>query len=163
MEKTHWKKWTNPDYIGTYILSPGEEKTVKIKKVIREMVTGMNGKKEECTVAHLENEKPFILNRTNCKIIAKLYNSPYIEDWPGKLITIYAAKVNAFGEEVDGLRIRQNLPTPFKLPDLTPTHPKWGDVATAIQNGFTIEQVKTKYAVSPDNEKLLLEYLNDKP
>jgi len=108
--KTHWKKLTNPDYIGTYILAPGEERTVKISHVKREQVAGINGKKEECTVAHLVGEKPFILNRTNAKTITKLYGSPYIEDWAGKLITIYAAKVSAFGEEVEALRIRNVKP-----------------------------------------------------
>lgn len=26
MEKTHWKKYTNPDYLGAYAFQPGEEK-----------------------------------------------------------------------------------------------------------------------------------------
>jgi hypothetical protein len=115
--KTHWKKLTNPDYIGTYILAPGEERTVKISHVKREQVAGINGKKEECTVAHLVGEKPFILNRTNAKTITKLYGSPYIEDWAGKLITIYAAKVSAFGEEVEALRIRNVKPRPAQPVD----------------------------------------------
>jgi hypothetical protein len=112
--KTHWKKYFHPDYIGAYALEPGEEKTVRIKHVKQEQVTGINGKKEECTVAHLDGEKPFILNRTNCKTITKIYGSPFIEDWSGKSITIYAAKVSAFGEEVEALRIRQRVPQPLK-------------------------------------------------
>ena len=87
MTKTHFKKYFHPDYIGAYILAPGEEKVVKITHVKTESVTGTNGKKQDCMVAYLEGEKPFILNRTNCKTIAKVYNSPYVEDWAGKLIT----------------------------------------------------------------------------
>lgn len=112
--KTHWKKYFHPDYIGAYALEPGEEKTVRIKHVKQEQVVGINGKKEECTVAHLDGEKPFILNRTNCKTISKIYGSPFIEDWSGKSITIYAAKVSAFGEEVEALRIRQRAPQAAK-------------------------------------------------
>ena len=72
MSKTHWKKWNNPDYLGSYAFQPGEEKTVTIKEVKREMVQNQSGK-EECTVAHfVEDVKPLILNTTNCKTISKV-------------------------------------------------------------------------------------------
>ena len=90
MAQTHWKKLINPDYIGAYALDPGKDLTVQISQVRREMVTGADGKKEECTVAYLKDQKPMILNVTNCKTIEKLYG-PYIEDWAGKHITLYAA------------------------------------------------------------------------
>ena len=83
---THWKRLMNPDYIGAYWLPEGEDVTVVIDYVVRELITGTGGKKEECTVAHLKGVKPFILNGTNSKTIAKLYG-PYIEDWAGKRIT----------------------------------------------------------------------------
>jgi hypothetical protein len=51
-------------------------------------------------------KKPMILNKTNCKIIAKIHDTPYIEQWAGKSILIYAAKVKAFGEMVDALRVK---------------------------------------------------------
>ena len=109
--KTHWKRLENPNYIGAYSLDEGENRDVKITKVIRELVTGTGGKKEECTVAYLENEKPFILNRTNMKTITKIYNTPYIEEWVGKLITLYVAKIFAFGENVEALRVKEIKPS----------------------------------------------------
>ena len=62
-EKTHWKKFNNPDYLGAYAFQPGEEKTVTIKSVGREMVYNpSNSGKEECTVAHFEEDiKPFVI------------------------------------------------------------------------------------------------------
>ena len=106
MAQTHWKKLINPDYIGAYALDPGKDLTVQISQVRREMVTGADGKKEECTVAYLKDQKPMILNVTNCKTIEKLYG-PYIEDWNGKYITLYAANVldghNLFGDFRFGL------------------------------------------------------------
>ena len=36
---------------------------------------------------------------------------PYIEDWNGKYITLYAAKVRAFGDVVEALRIRPKAPS----------------------------------------------------
>lgn len=110
MAQTHWKKLINPDYIGAYALDPGKDLTVQISQVRREMVTGADGKKEECTVAYLKDQKPMILNVTNCKTIEKLYG-PYIEDWNGKYITLYAAKVRAFGDVVEALRIRPKAPS----------------------------------------------------
>lgn len=107
--KTHWKRLVNPDYIGAYALNPGEDLTVTIRNVAREMVTQAGGKKEECTVAHLVGHKPFILNATNSKTIAKLYG-PYIEDWAGKQITLYASSTKFGSEMVECLRIRQSAP-----------------------------------------------------
>lgn len=108
-QKTHWKKLVNPEYIGAYALE-GSDLTVSIDRVVRELVTGDGGKKEECTVAYLTNQKPLILNRTNSKIITKLYNSPYIEDWAGKKITLYPTVTKVAGEMVECLRIRPSIP-----------------------------------------------------
>lgn len=103
---THWKKLTNPDYLGAYAFEPNERKTVTIKTVKREMVTGTDGKKEECTVTHfVEAVKPLILNVTNAKAIEKLYSTPYIEEWSGKKIQLSVKKVKAFGDVVDAVRV----------------------------------------------------------
>ena len=113
MEKTHWKKYTNPDYLGAYAFQQGEEKTVTIKEVKREMVFNPSGSgKEECTVAHfVEDVKPLILNTTNCKTIAKVWGTPYIEDWAGRKITLKVKRISAFGEMVDAVRVSGDRPT----------------------------------------------------
>jgi len=118
MDKTHWKKLENPDYLGSYALQPGQDLTLQIKSVGQEDVYNVNNnKKETCTVAHFTDKgvKPMILNVTNCKTIAKIYDSPYIEDWIGKYITVYSAKVKAFGETVEALRIRPKVPSMKKI------------------------------------------------
>jgi hypothetical protein len=104
-DKTHWKRLINPLYLGAYSLPPGNDLTVRIASVGREIVKGTDGKEEECTVAKLVNEKPFILNRTNSKSIAKLYG-PYIEDWAGKDITLFATKTKVAKDVVECLRVR---------------------------------------------------------
>lgn len=150
---THWRRLTNPNYIGSYSLEPGEERTVTIESVSKELVKGPDGKEEECIVAKLKGEKPLILNKTNCKTIAKVHESPYIEDWSGKKITLYVAKIKAFGERVDALRIRDKKPT---LPDLNPQHPKWEDAKQAIKTGkVTVNQIRANYTLTSNNEKLL--------
>ena len=147
---THWKQLTNPDYIGAYSLQPNEERTVEIVRVERQQVTGADGKKEECTVAILKDEKPFILNSTNCKTLTKLYKTPYIEQWVGKSVIIYAARIKAFGEDMDALRIR---PT---LPELTPDHPKWNEAVKAVKaDPKALDKVVARYSLSPANLKLI--------
>jgi hypothetical protein len=113
---THWKKLMNPDYLGGYALTPGQDIVATIKSVGNEEVTGTDGKKEICSVIHFEEEiKPMILNATNNKTIAKLFKTPYIEQWRGKKIQIYTEKVKAFGEIWDALRIRPFLPVEKNL------------------------------------------------
>lgn len=108
--KTHWKKAFNPDYLGAYSLDEGKDLIVTIDRVETRMVKNTDGKEEQCLVAVLKNEKPFILNKTNCKTITKLLGSAFIEDWVGKSIQIGADRVKAFGDTVEALRVRPKLP-----------------------------------------------------
>lgn len=156
--KTHWKKLDNPNYLGAYSLLNGSENTeitALITKVQLEKVKTERGT-EDCRVMYLEGYKPMILNSTNSKTIQKIYNTPYIEDWKGKYVTIYVAKIKAFGEMVDALRVKMVKPAP---PELTPSHKMWGKVKDALKNGYTVEQIKQKYTITENNIKLLL---NDK-
>ncbi len=162
IKKTHWKKLHNPDYIGAYSLMEGEkaiEMDVQIKSVAVETVIGADGKKDQCTVAQLTGQKPFIINATNAKTITKIYGSPYVEDWIGKRITLFVAKVKVASETVDALRIRPTAPKGTKeaaLPELTPTHEKWNGAKTALAAGnTTIEAIRNKYTLSAENEALL--------
>lgn len=158
---THWKKLQNPDYLGAYSLQPGEEPIYTIAKVGPEMVTGPDGKKDECTVAHFtEKAKPMVLNATNCKTIAKIYNTPFIEHWVGKKIQIYAAKVKAFGEDVEALRIRPKAPASSK-PVMDTKYKGWNDALNAVKNGeTTVEYLETKYTIPPDCKKIMMEAAN---
>ena len=116
---THWKKLTNPNYLGAYSIENGEDLILTIKYVQEEKVIGPDGKKDDCVVCHFsENVKPMILNATNMKTITKLYKTPYIEEWTGKKIQIGIEKVKAFGDVVEALRVRKVVPKvePEKLP-----------------------------------------------
>lgn len=113
--KTHWKKLTNPDYLGAYALEEGKDIVLTIGYVREEKVTGTDGKKDDCVVCHFsERVKPMILNATNMKTITKLLGTPYIEDWAGHKIQIGTEKIKAFGDVVDALRVRKFLPVENK-------------------------------------------------
>ena len=109
---THWKALTNPDYIGAYAFEAGEEKIGTISYVREEQVISPDGKKDDCIVAHFaeKNLKPLIMNATNCKAMTKLYKTPYIENWVGKKIVMHVQTVKAFGDFVDAVRIKPEIP-----------------------------------------------------
>jgi hypothetical protein len=103
---THWKKLTNPHYVGSHDLQPNQEIKVTFEKVVKEQVKTAEGT-QECVVGYfVGGSKPMILNKTNMKIITKILETPYIEQWIGKSIILYTAKIRAFGEMVDALRVK---------------------------------------------------------
>ena len=107
---THWKKLTNPLYLGSHDLLPGQEVKLTIESIGKEIVKDQNGKDGECIVARIKGTKPMILNKTNCKIISKIHETPYIEEWIGKQFIIYSAKVKVAGDIVDALRVKAVKP-----------------------------------------------------
>lgn len=160
MSKTHWKQFHNPDYIGAYALEPGQEIVLTIRSAGTEQVIGASGKKEDCMVIHFAEKgvKPMICNVTNAKMITKVTGSPYVEDWAGHKIQLYAARVNAFGEEVEALRVRPKAPKgEAPKPELTPDHSKWTDVAVKVAKGTSLETIEKHFTISEDNKKLLFE------
>ena len=136
---THWKKTTHPDYLGSYALTPEQDMILTIKSAATETITGTGGKKEEKLVIHfMENVKPMICNRTNAKVISKVHKTPYIEQWVGKVVQLYSARIQAFGEDVDALRIRDFMPQIKKI-----------NTSSAIDNlnsCTTLEELKTTFA-----------------
>ena len=150
--KTHWKKLFNPNYLGSYSLDPGQELILTISEVKTEMVKNTDGKEEQCMVCYWkEAEKPMILNKTNAKATAKATGSNYVEDWTGKKVCIYTARVKAFGDTVDALRIRENTPTKRPLSDADFTR-----MLESIQAGkFSAETAREKFFLTPEqNAKL---------
>lgn len=158
--KTHFKKMQNPDYLGSWDLFDKEGKqhdlTVTITKVDQDEITGEGGRKDIVMTAHLKNHKPFVVNNTNAKMIARVLGSPFIEDWINKSITLYVEKVRAFGDVHDALRVRSSAPKTAEKEELTPKHPKWNAAKKSIASGATsIDAIKKKYSLNADNEKLL--------
>lgn len=156
-QKTHWKKLRNPDYLGTWALEPGQDIIVTIKFVRLEAVTGADGKKEDCIVAYFmeRDTKPMIINTTNAKTIAKLYKTPYVEEWAGCKIQIYTEQVKAFGDVVDALRIRNKIPTQKEV--LTPDNPRWAGAVQSLRDGtITMDGIKKHFNITAEHETELL-------
>ena len=111
--KTHWKNNFDYNYLGSYSLQEGEEKTLTIKEIKKGEVYNTSTKqKEEKMILHfVENEKPMVLNPTNHSRIESLYATPYIEEWINKKIIIVNEKGKWFGKVQDALRVKMQKPT----------------------------------------------------
>ena len=112
----------NPNYLGAWDLDeyPNREIVLTIAKIVDEIVTGTEGRKENNTVCYWTDNtfKPMILNVTNKKTICKLYKTKDTEKLKGKSVLIGIEKVNAFGDVYEALRFRNRIPQtePKELP-----------------------------------------------
>lgn len=87
----------------------GHDVTVVIKNVVMEEM-GAPPQAEEKPVAYfVKAKKAMVLNKTNAMNIAGLYG-PDTDQWAGKSVTLYSAKVKAFGAVHDAIRIRPQVP-----------------------------------------------------
>ena len=110
---THWGKTRDVNYLGSWDLQPGQDLILTIKSIGQQTVENpMENTKEVKTVIHFVEDgyKPMVLNTTNKKAIAAALDTPYIENWVGNPISIYVAKIKAFGKINDALRIRDKKP-----------------------------------------------------
>ena len=53
--KGHWKKQFNYEYLGSYSLEGKRELVVTITKLSNEVVTGQQGRKEDCFVVYFKS------------------------------------------------------------------------------------------------------------
>jgi len=155
-ELTHWRKLVNTNYIGAYSMpTDGSNIVLTIKNVVREKVKGENGKEEECTVAYfMEDSKPMILNRTNCKAITTAYKTPYIEEWSGCKVEITVANVKVAGETVEALRI---LPKKPAKPVLKKDTEAYNKAVEYVKKGNDLSKIKEKYEIDAVTEKAILD------
>lgn len=109
-EHIHWKKTTNPAYLGAYDFDDGKDMIVQIKDVKPEMVQNQQGREEKQIMYFEGNIKPWILNTTNMKTIANVCGSNYFDEWVGKKIQLYVTLVSAFGTTTDAVRVREFAP-----------------------------------------------------
>jgi hypothetical protein len=93
--------------------------------------------------------KPAILNKTNAKFFEKETGTPEMESWYGRTVIMFAQKDSRHGHVV---RFKSYI-----KPTLVLGSEDFNKCKTAMEkNGFTIEQIKTKYQVSNDVEQALI-------
>jgi hypothetical protein len=147
MAKTNWKKLANKDYLGSWDIEGGSDLVLTIRNITQKPVKNPQGKEEDCIICEWkENYKPMILNATNCKAIAKAYNTEYIEDWVGKPVSLFTTMVSAFGDTTEAIRIRPYAPRVEKKVEIVCE--ECGQIVKGA-NGMDAEQIavytKNKY------------------
>lgn len=150
---THWRKFVDPEHMGSYDLPNDKDTILTIKSVVKKEVSSPEGKKSSKPVIywHEQGQKPMIVNSTNARTIAKIYASNEVEDWHDKKVQLFVTQVKAFGEMQDVIRIRPMAPVIAK--------PKLADTAkakAAIAAGqITIEAIKARYDITAEQVKEL--------
>ena len=114
----------NSEYLGAEDLDPGSEPILTIKSLFNGMITLARGKENhdviafaEDKVAGLNNVRPLVVNATNRKTLRKLYKAVDADTLVGKKIQLYIVhdvRDPSTGEKVDGIRIRDKIPTGSK-------------------------------------------------
>lgn len=103
--------------MSQYFVSPflkgadfeGEEARVLTIKSVDEEEVGKE--REQKVVVHFrEEEKGWVLNKTNWRVIEKHYGDT--AEWPGKRIELFGAWVEYAGELQMGIRVRIPKPLP---------------------------------------------------
>lgn len=151
-KRTHWKELADSRYIGAYALPNGNDLVVTIERVGQEEVTVAGGKKEDHIVMHLQGNKPMILNATNSKSIHRLYG-PYIEDWAGKQITLYASTARFGNDLVECLRIRPSVPAATKK---TISRDRLARALEQIKAGsYTVAKLRAGFALTDSQAALV--------
>jgi len=146
----------NPNYLGAYALEPNEDLVVEITEVKTESVMNADGRNEECLVAHLKDQKPLIVNKTNAKVIAKVAGSNYIEDWKGKQIALYISNVKAFGELVEAIRVRTVPPKAKSKRKLSDDDFK--KLVKAVADGsYNLEDAVANFVLNDSQRSILLQ------
>ena len=156
--KTHWVQSPDKNYLGHWDLPENGDLILTIESAEWKEVENPRKKKGEDNdfkrvIEFVEDAKPLICNQTNAESIFKATGIKYMEDSKGLKISLYATSTRVKGETVGCIRIRNESK---KLPELNPNHKSWDGAKEAIKKGdYTIDQIKKKYELSTENEKLL--------
>jgi hypothetical protein len=98
------------DYVGVWDLD-GRDKVVVISSVACAALVSEGNKKTKKPVLSFRGfDKKLAVNKTNGKILAKLFGTTETEKWVGKPITIYPTTTKFGSDIVDCVRIRPSHP-----------------------------------------------------
>ncbi len=102
---------TDTRFLGHADISDTEDTIVTIANYSQEVMGQGKEQTEKWCLTFKELKKPLGLNKTNGKMLCKLFHSDDMDDWIGKKIAIYVKDDVEFqGEIVSAIRVRTKLP-----------------------------------------------------
>jgi hypothetical protein len=100
------------EYISAFELN-GEDHHVTIARVVGGVIEGDAGRKSKKPVVTFTDwPKPMVLNKTNTKVLVKMFGTYDYTKWAGRRFTIYPTTAKFGTETVDAIRIRKTAPPP---------------------------------------------------
>jgi len=96
----------------------GRRLSVVIDRVVVEDV----GDDRKPVVYFKNKERGMALNVTNANMIAEITGTDEMDDWTGRAIVLYVAKVDYQGRRVDAIRVDYPPKTAAPLPPPPPVH-----------------------------------------
>jgi RNase P subunit RPR2 len=117
MSEHHWRNEFTSNYLGSQHFLDGKDKVLTISSVKAEDLMTTDGSSKHSLVCYWkEDQLPMVLNKTNARQIAKLLKENDYTKWSGHKIQIFVDHaVKAFGDIVDGLRVRKKLPEDIRI------------------------------------------------
>jgi hypothetical protein len=103
-----YRTYYDRDYIGAFDLL-GKDVSKTIARVECKVLENAQGKSKKLIVYFNGADKGFACCKTNAKTIAVMYGND-TDKWVGKRITLYPTTTNAFGANVECIRVRPNPP-----------------------------------------------------
>lgn len=91
---------------------------VKIEEIGKE-------KQQKPVIYFQDEDKGFVVNKTNCNTIAKLLGSREMDDWKGRPIKLYRTEVQFGDEMVESIRV--SIKTGKSAPAISVPPPKTED------------------------------------
>jgi len=165
-DKTHYRKAFDSPYLSSADITGPTSLTIKHVKL---EIDRTKKTKDLFNTAHFveqelrpgEKLKPMILNATNSKMLRKMSESPFIEDWANIGVTVYVDSNVRFGKEsVEGLRI---MPKAKTKPFLTPEHTeKWASAKAAFKRDGNLFKVFERVTMTQEHQEQLIEECGDK-
>jgi hypothetical protein len=163
----NYRKVYKSDYLGVVdleeMLEQGKQLIFTIKEVKQELGVLVAGNRGDFNIAYfVEAIKPMVLNAGNAGIIRGFSEgkSTDTDKWKNIPVELYVdASVKMKGQIVGGIRIKQIQPktTPTEKPIFTEAN-----FESAKKANATIEQIKSKYTLTPEIEKLWNNYNEQK-
>lgn len=137
------------EYMGAEDIEPGTEPVLTIKALYNGMITLARGKERHDVIAFSEESvpgsinqvRPLVVNSTNRKTLRKLYKATSAEALVGKKVKLYLehnVRDPSTGDKVDGIRIRQIVPSEAKAEPI-----KCADCGKVIQavGGYSADDI----------------------
>lgn len=110
-EHKHWKAEFPSDYFGSqHMPADGSDMIVTIKEAGTEAIRSAHGTETKLVLRITADPDKWIINKTNGKMIAKVLETDFLDEWVGKKVQLYVTKVASPEGLVDAVRVREFAP-----------------------------------------------------